>query len=139
MWAACGSDRCTDARLHLPEGAQLDAAAAAGVGDLAGPVDRFVEVGAFEDEHAAELLAGLGERSVGGDGLTVLDADGGGGRTWLQTVAELEHASVPDGLIEGAPVFVDLLGFGALGVRLLGFDSVDEGGVLGHVFSPDVW
>src|SRR4051794_8730521 len=53
-------------------------------GDLPGDRDRLVEARGVDQEVAAELLAGLGERAVGHEPLAVADADAGGRRDRLE-------------------------------------------------------
>src|SRR5580765_8140433 len=58
----------------------------------------LVEVLRFHDVVPAELLARLGERAVGRDGLAVLYAHGRGGRARLERVALLVVAALADPL-----------------------------------------
>src|SRR4051812_7420982 len=106
--AAGPSRTCPTVSLPFPDGPHLDRAIR-GVRDLAGPLDGLVEVVAFEDEQAAELLAGLGERTVRDQRLAVAHADRGGAGRWVKAGAVLQDPRLPDLRIEGAPGLVQLL------------------------------
>src|SRR6185369_11688101 len=60
--------------------------ASAGAGDFRGDADGFVEVLGIHQEIAAELLAGLGKRSVGDESLAVAHTDAGGRRRGMERV-----------------------------------------------------
>ena len=60
-------------------------------GILRRDLDRLVEVLAVDDEVAADLLLGLGERTVGGERLAVADAHGRGVGGRAQALAALEQ------------------------------------------------
>src|SRR4051812_26282434 len=68
--------------------------------DAGGPADRLVEVPAVEQVVAAELLARLGERPVGGDRLVIADANGRGRARRLQALAAEQHAGLLGSLAE---------------------------------------
>src|ERR1700738_5056558 len=67
----------------LYEWPHLDSAGAHG-GDACGDGDGFVEVFGLDQVIAAELLARLGERTVGHEAFAVAHADAGGCRRRLQ-------------------------------------------------------
>src|SRR3954470_14780551 len=77
--------------LALHERADLHCAAQARRRDPRGHLDRGVEVVGLVEVVAAELLLRLRERTVGGEGAAVLDADRRRGRRRLELVAA-EHA-----------------------------------------------
>src|SRR5436305_5604122 len=84
-----------------PDRPDLDGAESR-AGNPRGDRDRGVEILGIDQIVAAELLAGLRKRAIGGQGLAFADPHGRRGRGRLQPVAGLEIAVLDDGLGERA-------------------------------------
>src|SRR5438034_254669 len=103
------------------EGAHLDRSLA-GCRALGRPGQRGVEVGGADDPEAAQLLLRLGERTVGGQDLAVLDPHHGGGLCRVQPAGEHPGALLLELGVEHVHVLVGLLHH--LGRRDLALDHV---------------
>src|SRR5262245_48428642 len=118
--------------LAVPERAQLDAPVL-GIGYLAGPHDGLIEVFAVEDQDPAELLTGFGEGPISNQGLVLAYSHACGSCGRLQAGAGAQHSGSGHVAIEGTPGLVHLpRGWTAL-LRPLGFDAINERGVLWHL------
>src|SRR5262249_355155 len=120
--------------LHRPDRTDLDGAMA-GAGASRRPGNGSVEIGHVDHVVSAELLLGLGVRSIEHLGLAVGDAHGARRRGWPQALAADDDARVGHGFRIGAEGGVHLGGFGlvpALHVRFVGIDQqqVLHGGFL---------
>ena len=110
------------------ERADLDGGPA-GLRALGGPGQGGVEVSRLDDPEAAQLLLGLGERTVGDDRLSVADADGARPAWRSQLVAGDPDAPRLEVVQPGEALFVrsfSRLGLG-LGVHVLGVQRHFEG------------
>jgi hypothetical protein len=76
---------------------------------LGGEVEGFVEVGAVEDDEAADLFLGFGEGSVGEQHFAVADADGGGFRRWAEAGAAADLAAAFEVFAPAAAAVVAVL------------------------------
>ncbi len=91
-------DRRLDLEGHISQIGLTSMLPLAAAGELGRDLDRLVEVLAVDDEVAAQLLLGLGERAVGGEHLGVAHADRGGVGHRAEALAALQHAALGHGL-----------------------------------------
>ena len=109
--------------------------AAAGGRAAGGQRQGGVEVGRLDDPEAAELLLGLGEGAVGGDGLGAGGVDHRGHVGGVQAAGEHPGALGLELVVEAAGGLVGLLHLG-LGGGAVAIDVVDGEEVLGHGVDP---
>src|SRR6516164_8464685 len=78
----------------LTDRAHFDAArrSAAGTGYFCRPLERFVQIRAFQNVIARQLFLGLGKRAIRDEHFAVLHADGGGGSGGLQGLGGAKNA-----------------------------------------------
>src|SRR5262245_42066619 len=89
-------------------GSDLDRALAGG-GGLAGPLERGVEIGGFDDPEPAHLLLGLRVRAIGHRHVAVARAHDGRRRCRAQAAAEHPGAGLLERLVERADLAADAL------------------------------
>jgi len=80
-----------------------------GLGELAAPAQRFIQVRGFHDADAADLLLAFDERPVGGDDAAALVPQHGGRVGWIQAATEDPGACRLHLAVHGIHVSHDLL------------------------------
>src|SRR5207237_9512486 len=112
-------------RSHREDRSDLDGPVARG-GNARRDRDRLVAVLRLDEVIATELLLGLRERPVGGEGLAVAHADGGRGRGALQPLAAEEVAAPLDRFGEGAELLQERAHLLLRALRPLRLVAVDQ-------------